>query len=199
MEPYVEHAEKNDSEVRYLMVPGIGGSGAGHWQSRWQADHLSRADRIAPLSWDEPRLDDWLDAIDRSMTTDTVIVAHSLGCLAVARWLQSERAKERLPLGAFLVAAPDRAAPTFPAAAATFTAVVAPLPVPAVVIGSVNDPYCTPAVAAELAAGWGARLVDVGPQGHLNEASGIQDWSEGRRLLTAFVAGCRRRAQRDES
>ena len=43
--------------------------------------------RISPASWDEPELDDWLEAITRVTTPDSVLVAHSLGCLAVANWL----------------------------------------------------------------------------------------------------------------
>jgi predicted alpha/beta hydrolase family esterase len=40
-----------------VIVPGIGGSGPEHWQSRWQVA-LPGTVRIAPASWDEPVLED---------------------------------------------------------------------------------------------------------------------------------------------
>jgi len=58
-----------------------------------------------------------------------VLVAHSLGCLAAARWVVQRRSAIR---GMFLVAPPDTAGPKFPAVAArTFTGrIPMPLNVP---------------------------------------------------------------------
>lgn len=36
---------------------------------------------------------------------------------------------------------------------------------------------------------WGVPTIDVGARGHLNTASDIGGWAEGRNLLTAFEAG----------
>ena len=71
-----------------VIVPGIGGSGPEHWQSLWQAE-FTDVRRIDPASWDHPELDDWIAAIDRAVAASPappVLVAHSLGCLAVAQW-----------------------------------------------------------------------------------------------------------------
>lgn len=45
-----------------------------------------------------------------------------------------------------------------------------------------------PGPAARCAADWGSRLVEVGPQGHINGASGLGAWEEGRRLLATLPA-----------
>ena len=47
---------------------------------------------------------------------------------------------------------------------------------PAIVAASTNDPLCRYDRAATLAQHWGARLVDVGPVGHLNPAAGYGYW-----------------------
>lgn len=188
-----------------IMVPGINGSDAVHWQSRWEQQPGS-ADipagtsfaRIAPASWDEPDLPDWLDAIDSAVDAARpgfYFVAHSLGCLAVAAWLAAATSAGRGCAGAFLVAPPDTTAATFPGEASTFrvpaaTAATA-LGVPALLLSSADDPYCSPAGAAALAEGWAAELRDVGRFGHLNSASGLADWPVGQRLLAGFIAARR--------
>jgi predicted alpha/beta hydrolase family esterase len=61
------------------------------------------------------------------------------------------------------------------------------LPFPATVIASRNDPYVTLERARAFAAAWGADFVDAGAIGHINAASGLGDWPEGRRWLRALV------------
>ena len=176
-----------------VMVPGIGGSAPAHWQSRWQGVMLD-AHRIAPRSWDEPDLDDWVDAIDRAVghaQPVPVLVAHSLGCLAVAQWaMRTEDAASRAA-GAFLVAPPDPICPEFPTQAPTFTVANAPLPIPALVLASSDDPYCTLDRAANIARTWGAQFVELGPRGHVNVESGFGEWPEGLQLLEDFVVTAR--------
>ena len=178
--------------MHFLIIPGINGSGPDHWQSRWQDTWGASASRIAPSSWDEPDVADWCHALDRAAgrrgPSGVVLVAHSLGCLAAATWLARPQPGVR---GAFLVAPPDAAGPSFPAtAAASFTACeTAALTVPGLVVSSDDDPYCTPRTAQRLAAGWGAGHVSIGPAGHVNAASGLGAWECGRALLRAFTAG----------
>ncbi len=191
--------------MRVIVVPGIDNSGAEHWQSRWQRAWGGGADRIRPASWTRPEIDDWLAALDRAVGTDPatvadatvsagpvdiVLVAHSLGCLAVARWLrEAGRTGAERVRGAFLVAPPDTDGPEFPAAACGFAVADGPIPVPAVMVTSDDDRYCTPAAADRLAAGWAVPRIGVGRLGHLNSASGLGDWPAGRDLFTAFLAG----------
>jgi predicted alpha/beta hydrolase family esterase len=177
-------------ERSIVIVPGIGNSDADHWQSHWEAA-WPRAARIAPASWDAPDLPDWIAALDAAVAaapTPPVVVCHSLGCLLFAHW----RAAAVRPVhGAFLVAVPDPEGPNFPVAAQAF----ARLPDgtlgdrPVLAIASTDDPYDPSGRAIAWAAAHGATPVVLGARGHLNAASGLAAWDEGRALFTAFTAG----------
>ncbi|MEU3772155.1 alpha/beta fold hydrolase [Streptomyces sp. NPDC032472] len=179
--------------VAYVIVPGIDGSDGQHWQSLWEREWGASAVRISPGSWSAPELDDWVEAVQEAYEHaarrdgDVVLVGHSLGCWAAAVWLGDRPASA--VAGAFLVAPPDPQGPAFPRqAAATFTGVSPqPLPCPALVVGSTDDPYGSPAAAAGFAARWGARWHPAGAYGHLNSASGLGAWPEGRELLESLT------------
>lgn len=181
--------------VAYVVIPGIDGSDAEHWQTSWEQEWGSAAVRIAPSSWSTPDLDDWVDAIQRASEEASadgdslVLVAHSLGCWAAASWLDQDSAIA--VAGALLVAPPDPRGPAFPADAAPgFVELTAqPLRCPSLVVSSGDDPYCSPQTAAALAARWGARFETAGTQGHLNSASRLGSWQAGRRLLDSLVLG----------
>ncbi|WP_431034760.1 RBBP9/YdeN family alpha/beta hydrolase [Streptomyces sp. P6-2-1] len=176
-----------------MVVPGIDGSDEAHWQSLREAERGADAVRIAPGSWQTPdpgrtggaAVGKAYEAV--AGRGPVVLVAHGPGCWAVAEWLRRAR-----PEGAtaFLVAAPDPHGPAFPAQAAPgFLLLRAePLPCRALVVASTDDPYRTAGKSAEIAAGWGARWRDVGPRGHLDTASGVGEWTEGRELLRGFDA-----------
>jgi predicted alpha/beta hydrolase family esterase len=170
---------------RIVIVPGLGDSGTDHWQTIWAKSLGRGAVRIAPASFDEPDALDWLAALDRLALPGDVLIAHSLGCLAVATWLaHGARAS-----GALFVAPPDPVGPAFPSVGSSFTAPVTALGTPALVVASEDDPYGDAISQRNLADAWGAGFVGVGRLGHLNAASGLGDWPEGRRLVTAFTAG----------
>lgn len=171
----------------FVVVPGLGGSDAEHWQSHWVASE--GLVRFQPSSWDEPELEDWLAALDGAVGDATpVLVAHSLGCLASIAW--ARRHPHRVA-GLFLVAVPDPGAALFPLPSSPFSAVdlESPAPVPTLVVASDDDGYCAPARSEEIAAALCAGRVDVGRAGHLNAASGLGSWARGRGLLAAFAAG----------
>lgn len=178
--------------MRFVMVPGIDGSGDDHWQTLWEDALGDAAVRLEPSSWSEPDMADWCDALDRCVPADrpSLLIAHSLGCLAVAHWSTRGGAGVRGARGIVLVAPPDSTGPGFPAVAGTFMGLAAdPLPVPGLVIASDDDPYATPRATRQLASGWGVPLVSVGAAGHLNSASGLGAWPAGWALVTAFRAG----------
>jgi uncharacterized protein len=173
-----------------LVVPGIGNSGPLHWQSVWQAAHPDWQ-RLAVEDWDYVVCDDWVSALERQLTAngrETVIVAHSLGCLAVVHWAARYARKIR---GALLVAVPDPASPAFPRVAASGFAPLPSerLPVPTTVVSSANDPYGSVDHARACAAAWGSELVEVGAKGHLNADSNLGNWPEGFRLLERMNNG----------
>ncbi|NNC10928.1 serine hydrolase family protein [Planctomonas sp. JC2975] len=175
--------------MRIVIVPGIDDSPHDHWQSIWQESLGPTAVRIAPASFIDPDEEDWIAAIDRVAGADDLLVAHSLGCLATASWI----ARGGRAAGAFLVAPPDENGPAFPTTATGFAAPRRPLAIPSVIVASEDDPYSSLEHLAELGEWWRAPVITVGPHGHLNRASRLGEWDEGRRLLTAFAAGLGRR------
>ena len=176
------------SDVDILIVPGLGDSGPDHWQTRWQA-RLSTARRVEQDDWERPMREAWVARIIAAATQATrpvVIVAHSLGVLAVVH------AAPRLPptvVGAFLVAPPDEASL---AALQEIDPAFAPiprdpLPFPSVLVASSNDPLCGSVEAAELSLAWGATFTAAGEAGHINADSGHGPWPEGLIRFAGFL------------
>lgn len=167
-----------------LVVPGIGNSGPSHWQSLWQSSHPNWR-RLIVENWDKVECDDWVSALERQLVNapaNTLLVAHSLGCLAVAHW--AEQSGKKIG-GALLVAVPDPEAPSFPRGAAHG---FSPLPLvslrfPTVVVCSTDDPYGSVDHGRECANAWGSEFVEVGAKGHLNAESNRGAWPEGLNLL----------------
>lgn len=163
------------------IIPGIGNSGEAHWQTQWER-LLPNTRRLSVADWDRPDLETWIAGLDRlvaGFNEPPLLVAHSLGCLLVAHWAG------RAPVtGALLVAPPDPNGPAFPAEAVSFGPIPRrPLPFPAIIVASSNDPYGSIDHAAGLASAWGADLAPAGALGHINGASGLSEWQWGRQLL----------------
>jgi len=171
-----------------LLIPGIGNSGPEHWQSRWQAAHANYR-RVEQRDWDHPACSEWSAEMERVVADSgpgSILVAHSLGCLLVAHWLQATRLRVA---GALLVAVPDPAGSQFPADATGFAPVPdGAMPCPTIVVASRDDPYASIDYARQCAASWGSRLVDIGKAGHINAASGLGDWSAGHELLSRLTS-----------
>lgn len=177
------------SDADILIVPGLGGSGPDHWQTRWE-QKLSTACRVEQESWDRPESRAWtariVEAV-RRCERPAIIVAHSLGVVAVAQ------AGPSLPpgsvLGAFLVGLPDLERPDAPAEIDPDFAPMPrdPLPFPSLLVASRNDPYCSYDRAEDFSYAWGAALVDAGEAGHLNPESGFGPWPEGLMRFAGFL------------
>ena len=173
--------------MRIITLPGIGGSDEEHWQTVWERE-TPEFHRFAPSSWDVPDFQDWSAALDRAVSDEpAILVAHSLACLLAVRWSAANPGRSA---GLFLVAAPDPGGPRFPPQAVDFASGLEVRPsAPALLVTSDDDPYCSAPRAALLADSWRVPRVSVGRRGHLNSASNLGPWSEGRNLLTAFTAG----------
>lgn len=173
-----------------IIVPGWKNSGPEHWQSRWQAT-LPHAVRVTQHDWENPDPALWTAAVAQAVdaaTCPTLLVAHSLGCLAAARLPVALRTRVA---GALLVAPADVERPDAPDVLRAFGPVPdQPLPFQSVVVASDNDPYCRLERARGFAHAWGSRLVVVPQAGHINTDSGHGDWPQGLKLLAAL----RRRA-----
>ncbi len=172
--------------TRVLTLPGWTGSPAGHWQSHWERLD-ARIVRVEQDDWETPDRAAWVARLRTTLSSaaPTVLVAHSLGAI-----LAVHAAKDAPGvIGALLVAPADVEVETLPASVRTFAPVPQePLPFPAILVASSNDAYLPLPRARAWASAWGARLVEVGAQGHLNTASQLGTWPEGRALLTELCA-----------
>jgi predicted alpha/beta hydrolase family esterase len=166
-----------------LIVPGYGDSGPEHWQSLWEAANPDFR-RVAQRDWLYPICSEWVATLEsaiRAAGAPVVLVAHSLGCLAVAHCASTDT----LPVhAALLVTPPDVERPDFPPVIEGFAPIpMRPLPFPSILVASRNDTFTDFTRAAELAKAWGSRLVDAGASGHLNGDSGFGPWPLGETLL----------------
>ena len=173
---------------RLVIVPGLGDSGPTHWQTLWEQKF--GAARVRQDDPENPTPRSWtarLQEVVEATPGDLVLVAHSCGVPTVAHWAQLYPVSERVK-GALLVAPPDCDNATLqrehPAACRMAPLPLLPLPFPALVVASENDPFCTPERAEQFADAWGAAYVTAGEAGHINIASGHGDWPEGEVLLS---------------
>jgi predicted alpha/beta hydrolase family esterase len=175
-----------------VIIPGLGGSGPEHWQTRWQA-RLPRCARVVQRDWDHPDRELWLQSLRGAIEAaraPVVLAAHSLGCALVAHAARRFPALIAGAVRAALLVAPadvDAPARTPPETRGFAPMPVSRLPFPAVVIASGDDPYVAIARARAFARAWGAHFVDGGAIGHINAASGLGDWPAGLRALDALL------------
>jgi uncharacterized protein len=162
-----------------LIVPGLDGSPAPHWQSWWAATdpralmvELSDPSRPVAAVWETELASIILHH------PDCVLVGHSLGSVLIARILTKW---PQLKVRAALLVAPaetrgsDRIGQFGPIPEA-------PLGVPATLVASRNDPWMRFARSNMLSRAWEAELVDLGFAGHINVASGYGPWAGGKWL-----------------
>ncbi len=168
-----------------LTLPGWHGSGAGHWQSRWERSHSYR--RVEQHDWIRPLRGDWIARLEDVLLQcdqPAVLVAHSLGCLNVAAWAAHSR-HTRLVKAALLVAPPDVEPVAMRSQLPSWSPIpMKKLPFKTLLLASSDDPYCAPERCREFAEAWGAEFIDAGARGHLNAESGLGNWPEAHgRLL----------------
>jgi predicted alpha/beta hydrolase family esterase len=167
-----------------LIVPGLFGSGEGHWQQHWLQDQPgSRC--VAQDDWDRPTLDSWLSRLEAALEEvgEAYLVAHSLGCLLAAR-LAGRNAASRVR-GALLVAPCDLpVTETMHPGHISFGSMpMAPLPFPSIAVGSMNDAYMAVDRLSLFGRLWNAEVRNIGLAGHINIASGFGRWRSGYQLL----------------
>lgn len=154
-----------------------------HWQSIWEQSNPEFV-RVPQRDWDNPVCDEWASVLETTVQhigSSIVVVAHSLGCLAVAHWAK----KAHSPIkAALLVSVPDPEGRSFPVEAVGF----APLPnqrfsFPSIIVASTDDPFGSLVHAQRYASAWGSHLVNIGKAGHVNADSGLGRWEEGYAML----------------
>lgn len=159
-----------------LIIPGLDGSPAPHWQHWWAATDPT-ARMVDQADWSRPQPETWEAEIAGAVLQHpgSVLVGHSLGAVTIARLLARW---PQLNIAGVLLVAP--AEPEADARLAGFGPILEnPLGVPATVVASRNDAWMTFSRAAHLAKAWGAGLVDMGFAGHINVDSGFGPWPRG--------------------
>ncbi|MFO1255231.1 MAG: alpha/beta hydrolase [Sphingomonadaceae bacterium] len=173
-----------------LFVPGLRGHVEDHWQSH-AARALPGSMTVEPLIEDRLSLAARVAALDAALNAiagEVVIAAHSAGCLMVAVWAQSPTRKVRGALLATPADVENPLPPGYPSleeldAGGWLPIPRAPLPFPAIVAASRNDPLADFAKMAELAGAWRAELFDAGQVGHLNPPAGFGPWPQAAALI----------------
>lgn len=167
----------NLSDYRVLVVPGLHGSGAAHWQTRWEKLY-PLFERVEQDDWSTPDLPRWSQRMTQTLGSSdkpVLIVAHSFGCLTTLQAANENSMHGRFNLaGALLVAPADPE--KFGVADVLRNA---RLPCPAIVIGSTDDPWMASHRAAYWADRWGCGFLNAGALGHINAESQLGDWEQG--------------------
>ena len=164
-------------DFHVIIVPGLHDSSPEHWQSRWHRRHREWS-RVRQDDWSNPQLSAWaarLGQVRRADARPCLLVAHSFGCLTAVHSIA--RNADNVA-GVLLVAPAD---PQKFAVSALLPAL--PLPCPAIMVRSSNDPWMRADSAALWARRWGCELEEGGALGHINADSGLGDWHHGLSLL----------------
>ncbi|PTU74367.1 RBBP9/YdeN family alpha/beta hydrolase [Pseudomonas mangrovi] len=169
--------------IHYLIVPGWQNSPADHWQSHWQ-QCLPNARRVEQDDWFMPQPQAWVQRLDeavRAAPGTLVLIAHSLGCVTLARWAAQADAQTLARIGGALLVAPaDVERSNCPPPLRGFAPIASEaLPFPSLLVGSDNDPAASAQRALQLARDWGSEAVLLTGAGHINRQSGFDRWEQG--------------------
>ena len=149
---------------RLVIVPGLHGSGAAHWQS-WLEGQVAGAVRVVQDDWGVPDLERWSDRVADTLTAlgpgPHVVVAHSFGCLATVR---AALRHPSLHIARALLVAPAEPARFDVAHLLPQTR----LAMPSCVVASDNDPWMSATQAHEWALRWRSDWINLGNAGHIN-------------------------------
>lgn len=172
---------------RLLIIPGLHDSGPTHWQT-WLQGQYRDALRVTQRDPSQPDLERWAQRIQRTLDAagpgEWLAVAHSFGCLALARHLEDEPDS---PIREALLVAPAEPDKFGIAESLPHDR----LPRRSRLIASSTDPWMSAASAARWAHRWGASFSNLGPVGHINAEAGFgplplaKSWIEAARARAA--------------
>ena len=183
---------RNLKDLSILILPGLHGAGADHWQTHWQ-QAFPAMQRVEQSNWERPVYEEWASCLTEAVARaprPIVLVAHSLGTSLTMRWSFEQREHAKKVLGAFLVAPTDRdrfdAQPTSPVRG-WGPMILERLPFRAMVVASRNDDRVAFDRAQAFANVWGATFVDAGNLGHIGSAAKLGLWPFGLFYFGQFV------------
>lgn len=172
--------------IHTVIVPGVGGSEHGHWQS-WLQRQLKSCSRVQQQDWNKPVLHEWIEQFVKTVQAiqePIQIVAHSFGCLTtVAALAQYPELNQNIKN--LVLVAPANPARFGDAGFARDSQNdyqqyfhQLKLQVPTQMIISENDPWLNFQDALQLAKAWKIRPKNLGQVGHINVASGFGPFPE---------------------
>jgi predicted alpha/beta hydrolase family esterase len=182
------------SSPTILFVPGLRDHVEDHWQTIL-ARQIPGSVTVAPLEHDKLSCAARVAALDDAygrIHGPVVLVAHSAGVMIAVHWV----ARFARPVHGALFATPaDLESPLPPGYPDPDTITSSgwlpiprkKLPFPAIVAASIDDPLARFLRVVEYAGDWGARLINLGPVGHLNAASGFGEWKQGAKLVKELI------------
>jgi len=176
-----------ENSPTFVIVHGLDGSPAGHWQRWLESELLSRSLRVRfpdLPSKAAPDLRDWIAPLHAEINEagpDAVVIAHSLGALL---WMQYASAPSCAPVGRVLLVAPpgmaelDELGKVSGHRAVSFHGDRIRLAAKAVLMaGSLADPYCLRGFADEYARPLAINTVYLPDRfQHVNIESGHGPW-----------------------
>lgn len=184
------------TEYSFVIIHGLGGSGADHWQT-WLANTLKQRNFnvFYPTfsKFNRPNLDIWLKELKSTLESvpkhhKTIIITHSLGGILWQHYAASE--DNRIADQVILVAPPSPSV-VIPAAKSFF-----PVPLSGtnlrrvsektLFINSTNDPYCSIEDAIQYLR-LGLPVISLPNAGHINVESGHGSWPWILDLCERFV------------
>jgi len=168
-----------------LIVPGLYGSGADHWQT-WFERQIPDCVRVEQSDWGTPDLTRWSARLRSEIARARGrlwIVAHSFGCLAAAHVASDSSAQIA---GIMLVAPAD------PARFGLQNVIPSTvLGAHSIVVASSNDRWMAIDRAYAWADAWGSEVINLGAVGHINVSSGHGPWPRGLDLYRSLRGGRR--------
>lgn len=170
-----------------LIIPGWQDSGPTHWQTLWEKKFS--ATKVMQKEWMYPQRKDWAHTLDETILkakAPIILIAHSLGCHAVADWAaHGDTSKVQ---AALLVAPPDLDQADTPVEIQTFKPMrLERLPFKSILVGSTTDPYATAERLKIFAQAWGSDFKNLGDQGHINVTAGFGNWPAGEEVLATLL------------
>lgn len=177
--------------AKTLILPGLDGSPAPHWQHWWAATDPN-ALIVEQHDWSRPTPEAWETEVAGAILNHPgcILVGHSMGAILATRILTRW---PQLKVSAALLVAP--ADPSVSPRLAAFAGIPSqPLGVPATVVASRNDPWMSFNQSAAHARAWQAELIDLGFAGHVNVASGYGPWPAALALRDALAQRTLRQA-----
>ena len=172
--------------VHTVIVPGVGGSEAQHWQS-WLQQQIVSSSRVQQKHWDRPVLNHWVSQFVKTVATIEApiqIVAHSFGCLTSVAAL-AEHAELRAKVKNLILVAPANPARFGESGFARHSLTdykqyfhQLSIDVPTTLLISENDPWLGYVDALQLAQAWKLTPINLGQVGHINVASGFGPFPE---------------------